>query len=461
MDFPSRIGLRVEIAFGANLSADPDTWDWTDVSGDVHSQSIQITRGRQDEASSVEPSSVAVELDNPDGDYTPRRPQSRYFPYVRRSTPLRISVQWQGEWHVRFAGEVAEWAPTWPYGDLSSGDYEGEARVKVTASGILRRLGQGQAALHSALRRRIVDSDPVGYWPLDDGKDTFSARPVVGRAQLFPWIREAEIKWADAEMAPWLESSVNVAKTGISSRIHGAYDTDGVTADIVFARSEGAAVSTMLVADAGSGDPGDPFTQIQVRTDPDDDEIDLSIKVTEDGAESSSTLDTVTARGFWDGRPHHLRLVVEQGGSDLDITVLIDGEEVITVVEPGQFAGLGGIGMGRSTPGLTVDEQTFLVAHLAAWTADPPPVTDMVRAMRGHRGETAGRRIERLCSEEGIALEVHGDLDQTMVVGPQHPETLLDLLQQAAEVDAGILYEARETPSLAYRPGRSTYNQGE
>ena len=55
---------------------------------------------------------------------------------------------------------------------------------------------------------------------------------------------------------------------------------------------------------------------------------------------------------------------------------------------------------------------------------------------------------------------VNGNLDQTLAMGPQKPGTFLDLVQSAADVDGGVVYESRDTAALAYRTRRSKYNQG-
>ena len=55
-------------------------------------QSITTTRGRQDEASDVAPTQSGIQLDNPDGDFTPDYAGSLYFPNVIVGTPARWGV---------------------------------------------------------------------------------------------------------------------------------------------------------------------------------------------------------------------------------------------------------------------------------------------------------------------------------------------------------------------------------
>jgi len=71
--------------------------------------------------------------------------------------------------------------------------------------------------------------------------------------------------------------------------------------------------------------------------------------------------------------------------------------------------------------------------------------------LNAHNGETAGRRVARLCSEEAITFRGVGDLDAAAAMGPQLPAELVALLRECAAADGGILYEPRDLLGLAYR----------
>lgn len=76
--------------------------------------------------------------------------------------------------------------------------------------------------------------------------------------------------------------------------------------------------------------------------------------------------------------------------------------------------------------------------------------------------ETATNRIERLCNEESIPIINWGNpADQPLgatVMGPQTPEQILELMQECALADSGLLYEARDG-GVVYRPRYHMYNQ--
>lgn len=66
---------------------------WTNVTSDVYtSEGINISRGRQDEASSPEASSLSFVLNNRTGNYNPRNPSGIYYPNLTRNTPVRVGV---------------------------------------------------------------------------------------------------------------------------------------------------------------------------------------------------------------------------------------------------------------------------------------------------------------------------------------------------------------------------------
>ncbi len=108
-----------------------------------------------------------------------------------------------------------------------------------------------------------------------------------------------------------------------------------------------------------------------------------------------------------------------------------------------------------------VGEDLMALGHVIVWenTANIPAIADTSTAALGFAGETAGRRIERLCDELDIAFTSVGDLDDTLAMGIQYADYFSNQLTEIEGTDFGILYEPRDEIAIAYRTRPSLYNQ--
>ncbi|GAA4358395.1 LamG-like jellyroll fold domain-containing protein [Angustibacter luteus] len=171
------LSVKVEIAF----ATDPDDTSpaWTDVSAyvDVASATVDVTRGRGDQYSNVQPSTAAFTLDNSDGRFTPGYASSPYYPNVVLGKRVRISFRkGVGTWRPRFDGFIDSWPTSWePTGRL--------ATAAVTAVDRLNRLGRGKVA-DNLLVKSFKDSNPVNYWTLGDDSAATAPANTVGAMTL-------------------------------------------------------------------------------------------------------------------------------------------------------------------------------------------------------------------------------------------------------------------------------------
>lgn len=99
------------------------------------------------------------------------------------------------------------------------------------------------------------------------------------------------------------------------------------------------------------------------------------------------------------------------------------------------------------------------VGHIAVQSLSTTVLHELDEPARAHVGETAGRRAERLCGEEGIAFTHWGDLDDTAAMGPQLPRTLPTLLQECAQVEQGTIMDDPGDPGLWFRTYAEIVNQ--
>lgn len=365
--------------------------------------------------------------------------------------PAAITNRW-----FRAVGTVDSWTPTWPYGDLSSqqpgGLGRGQARVGITLSGILRRLGQGAPALDSALRRSIVDERTLrAYWPMEDSQDssqfasalpsgspmpvggeisfanndeligskplptfsgtTFFAGPVVG-----PFTGQWQVDWyihvplASITTGTWSIRRVTTTGTVLSWEVR---------------------INTGALAVFGFGASGAQVT-------------------------TASTVGPPVS--FFD-QMIHIRLFAVQDGPNVDwtlkwepVTYPASTPVSISNTYAGTVGGVTGVGF---TPGVGMD--AVVMGHIAVFDAADIDTTGP--AAVGWIHETAMDRIARLCSEESVPLRVIGSSADTALMGPQPVGTLLDLIDEAQDADAGILYERPDTVGLIYRTRTSLYNQ--
>jgi hypothetical protein len=93
MAFPtSALYARTEI-YRDHDEAGVTLGGWVDTTADVYNRDgIAITRGRGDEASDLEPTTIDLTFNNRDGLYSPRNPRSALYGLIGRNTPLRVSV---------------------------------------------------------------------------------------------------------------------------------------------------------------------------------------------------------------------------------------------------------------------------------------------------------------------------------------------------------------------------------
>jgi len=85
--------ITVEAALGADLTAAPSTWSWTDVTLWVRGDGITISpRGRMSEFSTAPPAKASWTLINTDGRWTERNPLGVWYGTIGFNTPVRILV---------------------------------------------------------------------------------------------------------------------------------------------------------------------------------------------------------------------------------------------------------------------------------------------------------------------------------------------------------------------------------
>ncbi|MFB7473977.1 hypothetical protein [Kitasatospora sp. NPDC056184] len=343
---------------------------------------------------------------------------------------------------VRFVGEVSAWPPR---RDVTGAD----AWVQAQAAGIKRRLGQGSDPLASSLRRSIMSGSPVAYWPCEDTRGSTQAYSPVPGCE--PLRAAGGVEFA-AGGGPTGSLALPRVPTGATlaaaipptPALPGGWQVEMVY-DLATLPPAGTYPQLLQIASTGTV----VLWTISIAAD----------VVAVRGYDALGAFVTNTgsppgadASGGW----ARLRLEVRESGGTVNWALywFIIGSATFGTTF-GSHAGTAGRPVAVDTrigPGIT----DLQVGHLSVLAIDADVYS---HADNGFEGDRGSQRIERLCAEEGVPLVSLAAVPPQVALGPQQAGTLLDLLEEAGEVDGGLLGEARDAAALHYRPGHQLYNQ--
>jgi hypothetical protein len=176
---PSSLGpdeilkIRTYLALGADLTAHPSTWNWTEVPPGLvrYEQGVYVSDGRRDESDLVGPGISALTFDNTDGRFSRKNPMGPYYGRLTRNTPIWVTIDAGSGPYSAIQHFVNEWPGRW---DKTLTDFT----VPIKCGGILRRLTQGAKPLKSAMYRdpMLPPFFPVAYWSLEEDPTLRAAR---------------------------------------------------------------------------------------------------------------------------------------------------------------------------------------------------------------------------------------------------------------------------------------------
>lgn len=338
-----------------------------------------------------------------------------------------------------------------------------DVRQDVDSRGILERVGNSDS-LKTALRRYIEQNatTPLAYWPLDDDKLSPTGALTLGSGRVAT-IRKNEVGtdltldptrvFAAGNLGPWITPAAAIRRNSLIEFVLSPATTSSTlwTAHIVMS-FDGPYESNMSFDRLYFALHSTTYFSAGDSVSLEFNSTDQTIVVVRPDSSTSSITATET---LYDGGPHLVSLRAEQSGSDVVFVVYIDG-----AVKTGGLQ----TSLSLTTPrgmvfhNSAATDKLRSISSMVVYSGDGPSKTDLVDAMLGQQGETAGRRIERLCAEEGIPFEHVGDLDATVSMGPQYPVRFLDLVGECQAADLGFVYEPRRS-GLGYRTRGSLENQ--
>jgi hypothetical protein len=341
----------------------------------------------------------------------------------------------------RLHAEISNWPPKW---DVSGHD----RYTAVEASGPLRRYGAGTTPLQSTLRRRIPSEPTIlAYIPMEDGSASTQAASGLpgGRPATFTnvtWAADDSLPGSAALPATGSPSTLNVpvpAATGSPTGWHVEFVYRADTAP--------ASVASLINIQLA----GALYREVQVSLLG----TDVQVVVTDatGAAVNSGSFSAPNAIGSWN------RFVVyaKQVGANL---VLHFG--VITIA--GVAYGIdttpvaGAIGSVRGLYATYGDAlQGLRIGHLGVFATQETTIYNA--ADTGFDGEQAHARLDRLCKELSMPIVFPAGTGPTAAMGPQRLAPILDLFNECADADMGVLHESRDVGRLAFRRRSSFYNQ--
>lgn len=448
MAFPATpLGVVVELYIDAA---------WTDATSYVRAvdgrDAITITRGRQDEQGRIGPGRANLTFNDAAGRFNNDNPASPYYAKLGRNTPLRVRVGSD----VRFTGEVASWQPAW---DETGND----TIVPVEASGITRRLDRPGRLVKSAVRQILEAAGPVVYWPIeDDGGATAPASALAGMPPM-----QAVSGTLDYASDTTVRGSAALARHTSSSQIAGSIPahnfvaTDGWaltwqtripeepvgTLTIMQFFTSGGTVQQWLIQVA----PGAP-AQLLIQ----------GYDATGSLVISDTTDFTDSAGNEVFGKLLFFDLDAVQQGADVAWSILgvWDGSLNNQVTNFGTHAAstLGyGVSIYNGSPADPLPDVT--IGHIGYYLGFLTVFSLLFDVNALFSGERAAARMVRLCADEGITFTLLGNAAETITMGEQQAGNLMELLQQAAEADGGLLYEPRDSLGIEYRTRTNMYSQ--
>ena len=343
----------------------------------------------------------------------------------------------------RFIGEIADFVP--------SADITGVDRtVTIRASGVLRRLQQGESPLLSPIRRAITRLDPApqAYWPLEDEEGSANLAAASADTKPMTYLGTPTLaSHSGFEPNKPILAVNNARLTGI---VPSYTDTDEIQVRfLVYFPSSGMANGDVVC----SVYTGGALARIDLQW-----LTGGSLRLL--GYDADSTL-THTGTTFGFGaitKNWRFSIELTQNGSDVDYGVW--------AIDPGIVGAGGGSGtfatatIGRCTRVVVNPNRecaaTMAIGHVTVETAVSGELDQLYYELDAWEGERASTRIARLCKEEGVSSVFKRDYE-TSQMGPQSVSSLVSLLRECETADGGILFEPRHVFGLAYIGRRAMY----
>lgn len=371
----------------------------------------------------------------------------------------------------RLFGEVIEWPTEWD----TSGEY---VTAPIEIAGVRRRLNVGAQQLKSPMRRLIestrtanVEGGLRQYWACEDGSGALQAASAIGQPPLKVFSSNSTYPTFGSGGPAGSDGCMKlVAGNGLRGELNGSNASTAFTFAFCVNMPSAPGGNTQIVNFEMTGsDTSHRYWVFTIFPSGGTDTIGLEI------FDATGVLQTVVNTANFTiaslneryGRDLTIWISGRQNGSSVDYEWMVEDYVIGAMASTGgSFVGTLGYGQ---TLQLTNDftRTDWEYSHLA-WFDDDLDGTwglldmpELGYAQTGYAGETAATRFARLCDEESVRYVTpsSAELTGTSSMGVQAPAKLIDLLEECADVDQGVVHETRQTMGLRFRTSSSLYNQ--
>ena len=357
---------------------------------------------------------------------------------------------------VRFYGEIPEWPVRWNTRGTN-------VYTTVQASGILRRLNQGNRNPRSPLSRRCLQLYTLAYWALTDGPLAVLGADAGTRSAGLS-VDTGTIKFSqvdgpsgDPGKLPQLVWDSDIITAAIRSPISPPSDYQ-YTIDVSFLLEPLATADTWEAVILGWLDHSGNFWDILHFGDRTAGTFDLALSgfhsIYQDVTmpDVGATISANVADGLW----HHLRCEIYVSGGLTYAVMTLDGDT--ESFGSGTLETLGLVEMTLYNH-KNIDFQSVSVGHIVLYNG-VGGIDSTYDAFLGHPGDTISGRLGRLEEQDGVPLVLRDSstsLSQALTV--QRSAGLVDLLHDVQAADLGVLTEMRNSNAVRYRTVSTLYNQ--
>lgn len=329
---------------------------------------------------------------------------------------------------LRFWGDVENLPQEW---DETGND----VFARVHAGDILQRLNTSGTPLESPIYANRIQVDPTGYWTFEDGADATQAG-AASRNTVAATVANVRFKADDTLNG----SNGSLQFDGALASIKGRSRTTGVTGTasaLFFFKFGTLPATTVPMINLGTG--GSVATSWTIETDGG------SFTIRAFNSDGTSLLSSAILIGSitlteWIS----MRLELTTSGGNIAWALAwnevaqdaILGSSGTIVGAPGRFAGFTVAGHASNTD--------MYWAHVVLDTDTTDfSSADFIGAANGYIGESFAARFKRLCIANGITPDLDGWEFESELVGRQRTDTLLNVLNDGARVDGGLLLGSR------------------